>query len=61
MVNMHKTYTPPRVLRKAELVPEQSLLGGSVTNSLNMGGVDTTPQTVEDRNFDSNSFNFQWE
>ena len=62
MYNTHKQpYVPPRVKGEASLLLESDLLFGSVVNSLNSGGIFTTPLPIEERDFDTDDFNFKWE
>ena len=60
-VKQRHLYDPPCVLRDSELLLESSLLFGSVVDSLNAGGIFTTPLAIEEKDFDTDDFNFKWE
>lgn len=52
-------FVTPRILQEVRFCPEQDILTGSVVG-LEMG-IDTTPQTVEEKDFSSDDFNFTWD
>ena len=54
-------YEKPLILQEVEFRLELDLLAGSVTDSMNKGGVYTTPQNVEHEDFSTGSMNFKWE
>ncbi len=55
-------YKTPAVIRKVSIELESPLLAGSVVDSFNAGGVDTTGQEVVKKNMDDGtSFNHIWE
>ena len=54
-------YATPRVLSRLVVVPDVSILQGSITDALNMGGVDTTAQEVETIDFNENPFQHEWQ
>ena len=56
-----RPYSNPRILAATEVRLEQAFLDGSIVDALNAGGIDTTPQAVESKDFDSGGFNFIWE
>lgn len=54
-------YGRPLVLQETAIQLERDLLAGSVVDDFNEGGVFTTFQIVENRDFESDDFNFKWE
>ena len=46
---------------EASILLESDLLLGSVVDSFNSGGIFTTPLAIEERDFDTDDFNFKWE
>ena len=62
MFNKHRhLYMPPRVLQTPEVLLEKDLLEGSLLKAINMGGVDTTPQIVEDLDLGTGDYNYEWD
>ena len=54
-----KTYVPPLVQQTVGVLLERDIMVGS---AVNLEGLDTTPQVVNQENHDdSESFNFKWE
>lgn len=54
-----KTYVPPLVLQTVGVLLERDFMVGS---SVNLEGLDTTPQVVNQENHDDpDGFNFKWE
>ena len=51
-----KRYTPPRVLQVAEILLERDFLDGSITMT-----VESVGQQVEEVDFSTGDFNFEWE
>lgn len=55
-------YVPPLVVQTAEVLLERSFLAGSgIVDSLNLAGLDTMSQDVDNTDFSSDGFNFVWE
>ena len=54
-------YEAPRILDRVPLEQENPILSGSVTDALNLGGVDTMGQEVESIDLeDENFFKHEW-
>lgn len=54
-----KTYVPPLVLQSVGVLLERAFMVGS---PVFLEGLDTTPQVVNQENFDDHeTFNFKWE
>ena len=55
-------YAAPRILARLSLELEHSLLNSSVTEALNLAGVDTMGQEVEEKDFSNeNYFKHEWQ
>ena len=55
-----KAYQSPGVIQTVDVALEQAFLAGSIVDAFNAGGINTSAQPVENKNFDD-GFNFVWE
>lgn len=53
-----KDYTPPRVLQEVKILLERDFLDGSITPVMT---VESVGQKVEEVDFSTGEFNFEWE
>lgn len=59
MLSIRKQYIPPRIVSQMAIIPEDSVLVGSIVDDIEY--IESTGQDVETCDFNDVVFNFDWE